>query len=157
MKIGDTVEDFELPGTDGAFRLASAAGKIVVLYFYPKDDTPGCTIEGKDFSALLDDFNAAGALVYGISKDGIRSHENFRAKFNYAHHLLADEAAALCECFGVIGEKSMFGKKYLGIVRGTFIIDDGGKLTHEWRDIKDVTGHAADVLEAVREISPATH
>ena len=115
MKIGDTVEDFELPGTNGAFRLSAAADKIVVLYFYPKDDTPGCTIEGKDFSTLLDDFNAADALVYGISKDGIRSHEKFRAKFNYAHHLLADEAAVLCERLVSSAKKACSAKNILAL------------------------------------------
>lgn len=154
MNIGEIVEDFTLPitGADGAFTL-SAAGKIVVLYFYPKDDTPGCTIEGRDFSALLDSFARAGAVVLGVSRDSIRSHEKFRAKFSYLHHLLADTDAELCRRFAVLKEKTMFGKPATGISRSTFVIGRDRKLLLEWRDIKEVNGHAAAVLEAVQALA----
>ena len=155
INIGDTIEDFTLPVTGGAgeFTLSGAAGKNVVLYFYPKDDTPGCTIESGDFSSLLGEFERANAVVLGISRDSIRSHDKFRAKFDYQHHLLADTDAKLCEYFGVLKEKTMFGKLGIGISRSTFVIDGGGKLALEWRGIKDVTGHAAEVLEKVRALA----
>ena len=157
MKIGDKIDDFTLPvtGEEGEFTLsaAMAAGKAVVLYFYPKDDTPGCTIESTDFSALLDDFQKANAMVLGISRDNLRSHEKFRAKFDYQHHLLADTDAMLCKRFNVLKEKTMYGKPVTGVVRSTFLVDGAGRLAFEWRDIRDVTGHAAEVLEKVRSLA----
>ncbi|MCH9705698.1 MAG: peroxiredoxin [Proteobacteria bacterium] len=155
MNIGDQIENFTLPitGTAENFTLADAAGKIVVLYFYPKDDTPGCTIESTDFSNLLDDFNRANAIVLGISRDNLRSHEKFRTKFDYQHHLLADTEAMLCERFSVLNPKKMFGKPVVGISRSTFVIDRKGQLAFEWRGIRDVNGHAAEVLEKVQTLS----
>lgn len=155
MHIGDTVEDFTLPitGEAGSFTLSAAAGKNVVLYFYPKDDTPGCTIESTDFSSLLGEFEQANTIVLGISRDSLRSHEKFRAKFDYQHHLLADTEAMLCARFNVLKEKTMYGKPVTGISRSTFVIDGTGKLALEWRDIRDVTGHAAEVLEKVRALA----
>lgn len=156
MKLGAQLEDFSLSitgGDDAAFRLSAYRGRIIVLYFYPKDDTPGCTLEGKDFSALLPSFEQAGAVVLGVSRDGIRSHEKFRDKYGYAHHLLADTDAALCKQFGVLKEKTMFGKPVTGISRSTFIIDGDGRLAGEWRGIKDVTDHAQTVLSAVQSLA----
>ena len=129
-----------------------AAGKFVILYFYPKDDTPGCTLEGRDFSELSPQFQAAGGLLFGVSRDNIRSHENFRQKYNYAHHLLSDDEGVLCRRFDLLKEKMMFGKKVFGIVRSTFIISPDGYLAAEWRDIKDVAGHAAAVLEELKKL-----
>ena len=155
MQINDLIEDFTLPvtGDEESFTLSQAAGKIVVLYFYPKDDTPGCTIEGNDFSALLEDFTRANALVFGISRDSVRSHEKFRAKYDYRHHLLADTAADLCNRFAVLKQKTMYGKPVTGVSRSTFIIDGEQRLRYEWRDIKEVAGHAAAVLEKVRTLA----
>ena len=153
MKIGGLVEDFLLPGTGGDFRLSDMRGRAVVLFFYPKDDTPGCTIEGGEFSALAGEFAAAGAVVFGVSRDSIRAHEKFRAKFGYAHHLISDAEELLCARFGVMKNKTMFGKPARGISRSTFLIDQNGYLVREWRDIKKVEGHAAEVLEAARELS----
>ena len=153
MNMGDKVDDFSLPSTDGEFTLSAARGKTVVLYFYPKDDTPGCTIESGEFSALLDDFTAADAVVLGVSRDSIRAHNKFRGKFNYAHHLLADEEEKVCGQFGVMGNKTMFGKPARGIIRSTFIIDSAGRLGREWRGIKEAAGHAAEVLAVVRQMT----
>ena len=152
MKIGDAIKGFTLPGTDGEFCLSQCRGQIVVLYFYPKDDTPGCAIESNDFSNMLDDFHAANAVVVGISRDSVKSHEKFRAKFNYAHHLISDKDEVLCNRFAVIKNKTMFGKAARGIARSTFLIDQNGKLAREWRNIKDVTGHAAEVLLATKQL-----
>lgn len=157
MNVGDVVAEVALPmtadeGGAAAFSLAALRGRVVVLYFYPKDDTPGCTIESGDFSALLDEFAALGAVVVGISRDGIRSHEKFRAKFAYRHHLLADTEAVLCRRFGVLREAKMYGKPVTKVARSTFVVDREGRLACEWRDIKDVTGHAAEVLERVRAL-----
>lgn len=152
MKIGELVEEFALPGTGGEFRLSAARGRVVVLFFYPKDDTPGCTVEGGEFSALADDFADAGAVVVGVSRDSLRSHEKFRAKFNYAHHLISDGDELLCARFGVMKNKTMFGKPARGVSRSTFLIDREGRLAREWRDIKNAAGHAAEVLDAVREV-----
>ena len=149
MNIGDKLENFTLPvtGDDGEFTLSDAAGKLVVLYFYPKDDTPGCTLEGKEFSALLPSFEKAGCLVFGVSRDNVRSHERFRQKYNYDHHLLADTEAALCHRFGVLRAKKMFGKPVTGVSRSTFLIDGDGILAAQWRAIKDAAGHAQTVLD----------
>lgn len=152
MKIGDLVEDFALPGTGGEFRLSEMRGRAVILFFYPKDDTPGCTIEGGEFSALADEFANTGAVVVGVSRDSVRSHEKFRAKFNYAHHLISDAEELLCARFGVMKNKTMFGKPARGVSRSTFLIDKDGRLAREWRDIKNAEGHAAEVLDAVREL-----
>ena len=151
MKIGDAVPDFCLPTTGGDFALAQARGKAVVLYFYPKDDTPGCTLEGHEFSALHDEFVGADAVVLGVSRDGVASHNRFRDKFNYRHDLLSDAGAELCNLFGVLRDKTMYGKPVKGIVRSTFLVGRDGRLAREWRDVKP-EGHAAEVLAAVREL-----
>ena len=155
MKIGEKVDDFTLPmtGDKGEFSLSEAQDQIVVLYFYPKDDTPGCTLQGKAVTALLPEFDRLGAVVLGVSRDGLKSHEKFRAKFGYVHHLLADTEALLCERFGVLREKNLYGKKVIGISRSTFVLNRSRVLCHEWRDIKSVEGHTEAVLNAVRELA----
>lgn len=152
MRIGDSVDDFTLPGTDGDFSLSQHRGQTVVLYFYPKDDTPGCTIEGNEFSALLGEFRQANAVVVGVSRDSVKSHCKFRDKFNYTHHLISDTDEMLCKQFAVMKDKTMFGKPVRGISRSTFLIDANGNLAGEWRDIKDAAGHAAEVLAAAKQM-----
>jgi peroxiredoxin Q/BCP len=147
------ITDFELPAT-GGLRFASTAfrGHCFVLYFYPKDDTPGCTVEGSDFNALLPDFRAARTMVFGISRDSVASHEKFKAKLGYAFDLLSDADGAVCHQFGVIKEKNMYGRKVLGIERSTFVIGPHGTILREWRAVK-VPGHAAQVLAFVRSLA----
>lgn len=150
-RLGETVSDFALPATDGEFRLSTHKGQKVVLYFYPKDATPGCTLEGHDFSKLKNDFAAAGAVVMGVSRDDLKSHEKFRAKEGYSVDLIADVNEELCRLFDVIQEKNMYGKKILGVERSTFLIDGEGRLVKEWRKVS-VPGHAAEVLESVKTL-----
>ena len=146
------VADFSLPGTASApFSLRAQRGQAVVLYFYPRDNTPGCTLEGQDFQRLLPAFKRAGARVFGISRDTLASHHKFCDKFGFGFELLADEDGAVCKQFDVIRMKNMYGRKVLGIERSTFLIDAGGKLRREWRKLK-VTGHADEVLEAVKAL-----
>ena len=130
---------------------AALRGQKVVLYFYPRDDTPGCTLEGQDFQRLLPAFKRAGTRVFGISRDTLAAHHKFCSKFNFEFALLADEAGAVCTQFDVIRMKNMYGRKVMGIERSTFLIDAQGKLRQEWRKLK-VTGHAAEVLEAARAL-----
>ena len=120
----------------------------IVLYFYPKDDTPGCTIEGNDFAALNDSFTDQNTLIYGVSRDSISSHEKFKEKFSFSFELIADEDAALCNQFKVIKLKKLYGKEYMGIVRSTFIISPSGEILKHWHNVK-VDGHADEVLEFV--------
>ncbi len=129
--------------------LSNYAGQWLVLYFYPKDSTPGCTTQGIDFNALLPQFAERGATVLGVSRDSIRSHQNFRAKQGFDFLLASDADEALCNAFDVIHEKNMYGKKVLGIVRSTFLIDPEGRLAAEWRGVK-VPGHAQAVLDALK-------
>ena len=132
--------------------LASFRGKKnVVLYFYPKDDTPGCTTEAKDFSALMADFAKADTVIIGVSKDDMKSHDKFRAKFDLGFDLASDPDVALCEAFGVWTEKSMYGKTYMGIQRATFLIDKKGNVAKSWPKVS-VTGHAAEVLKAAQAL-----
>ena len=145
------VEDFEVPSTDGTFRLSDHAGHPVVLYFYPKDNTPGCTTEGMQFRDLYPEFERLGAVVAGISRDSLKSHASFKAKLAFPFPLLSDADEALCNTFGVIRMKNMYGKKVRGIERSTFVIDVRGDLVREWRGVK-VPGHAAEVLEFVRTL-----
>lgn len=148
--IGKLVPDFTLPATGGApFRLRDARGQALVLYFYPRDSTPGCTLEGQDFQRLLPAFKRAGARVCGISRDSLAAHEKFCSKYGFEFPLLVDAEGAACRLFDVIHEKNMYGRKVLGIVRSTFLIDATGKLAREWRKVK-VEGHAAEVLEAAK-------
>jgi peroxiredoxin Q/BCP len=146
------VKDFVLPSTSaGEFRLSDKRGKTVVLYFYPRDDTPGCTAEGADFRDHHRDFTHAGAEVYGISRDTLQSHARFKAKMKFPFELLADTEEAACAQFGVIKMKNMYGKKVRGIERSTFVIDGEGRLAREWRGVK-VPGHAEEVLNFVKTL-----
>ncbi len=143
---------FELPATGGTnFRLADARGRNVVLYFYPKDNTPGCTTEGQHFRDLHAEFRKAGCDVYGISRDSLKSHESFRTKMSFPFHLLSDTEEAACKAFDVIRMKNMYGKKVRGIERSTFVIDRDGVIRREWRGVK-VPGHAQEVLEFVKTL-----
>ena len=146
------VNDFVLPGTGGApFSLAVQRGKKVVVYFYPKDDTSGCTIEGQEFSALIDDFKRANAVVVGVSRDDLGSHEKFKAKFGFPFELLSDVDEKICEQFGVMKLKNMYGKQVRGIERSTFVFDTQGQLAKAWRGVK-APGHAAEVLAFVQSL-----
>jgi len=139
--------------TDGDGRISSAtlAGKPYVLYFYPKADTPGCTTEGQDFSALADDFAAAGAAVIGVSRDPVKKLDRFKAKYDLKVVLASDEPGEVTAAFGVWVEKSLYGRVYMGVERATFLIDGSGVVRRVWRKVK-VKGHAAEVLEAVRTL-----
>lgn len=127
-------------------------GKNVVIYFYPKDDTPGCTVEAKDFSCMLDEFTNLNTVVIGISKDDLKSHEKFRNKHSLSHILLADTTTEVANKFGSWGEKSMYGRKYMAVLRKTFLIDKEGRIHKIWHDVK-VKGHAQEVLEAIKQMS----
>jgi peroxiredoxin Q/BCP len=145
------VPDFTLPATGGKnWKLSAARGRKLVIYFYPKDNTSGCTAEGAAFAALHASFRKAGADIVGISPDSLASHEKFKAKYEFPFELLADTDKKACALFDVIKEKSMYGRKYMGVERSTFLIDAKGVLRQEWRKVK-VAGHAAEVLAAVRE------
>ena len=152
LKAGDPAPNFDLP-TDGAGRasLAKLKGKPAVLYFYPKDDTTGCTSEAKGFAEAADAFAKAGATVIGVSKDSVLSHEKFKAKYDLNFPLAADTDGATVEAYGVWVEKSMYGRKYMGIDRSTFLIDPQGKIARVWRKVK-VPGHVAEVLAAVKAL-----
>jgi peroxiredoxin Q/BCP len=144
------VAEFSLPATGGApFVLSAHRGKTVVLYFYPKDNTPGCTAEGAAFRDLHEAFTKAGAIVAGVSRDSLASHERFKAKMAFPFELIADVDETLCTQFGVIKLKNMYGKKVRGIERSTFVIDGKGVLIREWRGVK-VPGHVEDVLAVVQ-------
>ncbi len=144
--------DFEVPATGGkTFRLSSAKGKSLVLYFYPKDNTPGCTTEGQQFRELHSEFTRLGCVVYGVSRDSLKSHENFKAKMGFPFDLLSDTEEAACKAFAVIKMKNMYGRKVRGIERSTFVIDADGIVRREWRGIK-VPGHAQEVLEFVKTL-----
>ena len=147
-----TAPDVSLPRDGGGeLRLADLRGAPVVLFFYPRDDTSGCTREAVAFSGLKPEFDALGAHVLGISKDSVASHEQFRDKHGLTVPLLSDENSDVCERFGVWKEKSMYGKTFFGIERSTFLIDAEGRIAREWRKVK-VPGHAEEVLEAVRAL-----
>ena len=149
--IGKKVSDFSAPSTGGTFKLSAQKGHPVVLYFYPKDSTPGCTTEGANFRDLHKAFAKLGAVVVGCSRDSLKSHENFKAKMEFPFDLLSDADEALCKQFDVIKMKNMYGKQVRGIVRSTFVIDGAGKLAHEWRGVK-VAGHAEEVLDFVKTL-----
>ncbi len=145
--------DFELPATGGkTFQLDALRGQTVVLYFYPKDNTPGCTTEGQQFRDLHAQFVKAGCAVYGISRDSLKSHENFKAKMAFPFDLLSDADEIACKLFDVIKMKNMYGKKVRGIQRSTFVIDRDGLIPREWRGVK-VPGHAQEVLEFVKTLT----
>ena len=144
--------EFSLPATSARqISLSELRGKIVVLYFYPKDNTPGCTNESKDFAALNDEFSAAGCEIFGISRDSIKSHENFKAKLELPFDLISDTDEVACEAFGVMKMKNMYGKQVRGIERSSFVIDAEGRIAREWRAVK-VPGHAAEVLSFVQSL-----
>ena len=150
--LGKKAPDFSVPATsESTFNLSDQKGHPVVLYFYPKDNTPGCTVEGADFRDLHKEFTKLGAVVAGISRDSMKSHEGFKAKMDFPFPLLSDADENLCTLFGVMKMKNMYGKKVRGIERSTFVIDKKGVLAKEWRGVK-VPGHAAEVLEFVRSL-----
>lgn len=150
--IGDKVPVFSLPSTAGQdFSLSGYEGRKIVLYFYPKDSTPGCTVEGHEFSKLIKQFQKLKTEVFGISRDSIKSHENFKSKQCYDIDLLSDAEEEACRIFDVIKEKNMYGKKVLGIERSTFLIGEDGKLLKEWRKVK-AAGHAQEVLDAIKSL-----
>ncbi|HTE39991.1 MAG TPA: peroxiredoxin [Steroidobacteraceae bacterium] len=152
ITVGKTAPPFSLPSTDGStFKLKDATGEALVLYFYPKDNTPGCTQEGADFTSLAPAFKRAKTAIYGISGDSLASHEKFKTKMSFPFELLADEDRAVCKLFDVIREKSLYGRKFMGIERSTFLIDAKGMLRQEWRKIR-VKDHAAAVLAAAKEL-----
>lgn len=146
------VADFKAAATgDQTIRLKDLRGKRVVLYFYPKDSTPGCTTEGQDFRDLHAKFKRANAVIFGVSRDSLASHEKFKVKHEFPFDLLSDPDEKLCGQFDVIKEKNMYGRKVMGIERSTFLIDEDGKLREEWRKVR-VKGHAEAVLEAVKAL-----
>ena len=150
MKTGDKLPDLTLPATGGKdVPLKDYKGKTLVVYFYPKDNTPGCTQEGIDLRDLYKDFVKAGAEVVGVSRDSVRSHENFAAKYKFQFPLLSDGDEAACKAFDAIREKSLYGRKYMGVDGSTFLFDKSGKLAREWRSVK-VKGHAEEVLEVAK-------
>ena len=150
--LGKAVKDFSVPSTGGGeFRLSERRGKKLVLYFYPKDNTPGCTAEGADFRDRYEAFRKAGAEVAGVSRDSLKAHEGFKAKMKFPFELLSDAEEKLCAQFGVIKMKNMYGKKVRGIERSTFVIDRDGVLAREWRGVK-VPGHAEEVLNFVKAL-----
>ena len=149
--VGKKVVDFEAASTAGPFKLSAWKGRPIVLYFYPKDNTPGCTVEGTQFRDLHAKFAKLNAVVVGISRDSLKSHEGFKAKMEFPFPLLSDSDEKLCALFDVIKLKNMYGKQVRGIERSTFLIGGDGQLVREWRKVK-VDGHAADVLDAVKAL-----
>jgi peroxiredoxin Q/BCP len=152
LATGQAAPDFELPrGGGGVVKLSELKGKSVVLYFYPKDDTSGCTAEAIDFSALKSEFEKAGAVVIGMSPDSVKSHEKFKTKHALDVDLVSDEDKNVLNAYGVWVEKSMYGRKYMGVERTTFLIDRTGTIARVWKGVK-VPGHAKDVLEAAQAL-----
>lgn len=150
--LGQAVPDFEAAATgEQTFRLSDYRGRNLVIYFYPKDNTPGCTTEGQDFRDRMPEFDELNTTILGVSRDGLKAHENFRAKHEFPFHLISDKDEAVCKLFDVIKLKKLYGKEYLGVDRSTFLIDADGKLRREWRGVK-VKGHADEVLEATRAL-----
>ncbi|MFO1397103.1 MAG: peroxiredoxin [Burkholderiales bacterium] len=145
------VADFTAESTGGPFRLSAHKGKTVVLYFYPKDNTPGCTTEGEQFRDAHAKFVKANAVVVGVSRDSLKSHANFKAKMGFPFELISDPDEKLCAQFDVVKMKNMYGRQVRGIVRSTFVIDGAGRLAHEWRGVK-VPGHVAEVLAVVEAL-----
>ena len=153
VAIDQPVSDFQIPATsDKTVALSDLKGKQVVIYFYPKDSTPGCTTEGQGFRDHYAQFQAANTEVFGVSRDSLKSHENFKAKQGFPFELLSDKDEALCQLFDVIKLKKLYGKEYLGVDRSTFLIDKDGVLRHEWRGVK-VPGHVEAVLEQAKALN----
>ncbi|CAD5108477.1 peroxiredoxin [Zestomonas carbonaria] len=152
VTLDAAVPDFQAQATSGRqFSLADLKGQQVVLYFYPKDNTPGCTTEGLDFRHFYPEFQAANTQIFGVSRDSLKSHENFKCKQEFPFELIADTDEAICKLFDVIKLKKLYGKEYLGVDRSTFLIDENGVLRREWRGVK-VPGHVAAVLAAAQEL-----
>ena len=151
LAIDKMAPEFAAESTGGPLKLSALKGKKVVLYFYPKDNTPGCTTEGCDFAAAHRKFDKADAVVLGVSRDSLKSHQNFKAKMGFPFELIADPDEKLCEAFGVMKMKNMYGKQVRGIERSTFAIDAEGRIAREWRGVK-VPGHAKEVLEFARSL-----
>jgi len=152
LKAGDRAPDFDLEGDTGRVALAALTGKPVVLYFYPKDDTSGCTAEAQAFTEAAADFAKAGAVVVGLSKDSVARHAKFRAKYGLSPLLASDPEGEVVQAYGLWVEKTLYGRKYMGIDRSTFLIDGGGLIRRVWRKVK-VPGHAAEVLAAARGLA----
>src|SRR4051812_26715141 len=153
VKPGQKLPKFSVQGTSGTeISDTELKGKITVLYFYPKDSTPGCTLEGYDFKKHLPQFKKLNTQIYGISRDSMKAHENFKEKCGFPFELLSDDKETLCKMFDVIQKKKLYGREYMGIERSTFVIDTDGKLAHEWRKVK-VDGHAAEVLDFVKGLN----
>jgi len=152
VKLGKKVPDFSATATNEAeFSLSANIGKNIVIYFYPKDSTPGCTKEGEDFRDQFEEFTSNNAIVVGVSRDSVKSHDKFICKYNFPFDLIADEDETVCQIFDVIKEKNMYGRKYMGIERSTFLINANGILINEWRKVK-VKGHVEEVLGALKNI-----
>lgn len=151
IEVGRKAPPFTLEGPDGLWSLKDAAGSNVVIYFYPRDNTPGCTQEGADFAAANPRFKKLKTLIRGISPDSVASHVKFKAKMGFPFELLSDPEQTVCKLYDVIREKSMYGKKYLGVERSTFLVDAAGLLRQEWRKVK-VNGHTESVLAAVKAL-----
>ncbi|WP_353232211.1 peroxiredoxin [Pseudomonas helleri] len=155
VALDQPVSDFQIPATgEKTVSLSALKGKQVVIYFYPKDSTPGCTTEGQGFRDHYAEFQAANTEVFGVSRDSLKSHENFKAKQAFPFELLSDKDEALCQLFDVIKLKKLYGKEYLGVDRSTFLIDKDGVLRHEWRGVK-VSGHVEAVLEQAKQLNQA--
>ena len=155
VAIDQPVSDFQIAATnEKTVKLSDLKGKQVVIYFYPKDSTPGCTTEGQGFRDHYADFQAANTEIFGVSRDSLKSHENFKAKQGFPFELLSDKDEALCQLFDVIKLKKLYGKEYLGVDRSTFLIDKDGVLRHEWRGVK-VPGHVEAVLEQAKALNNA--
>ncbi|HBP50088.1 redoxin domain-containing protein [Pseudomonas sp. FSL R10-0056] len=153
VAIDQPVDDFQIPATsEKTVSLSQLKGKQVVIYFYPKDSTPGCTTEGQGFRDHYAEFQAANTEVFGVSRDSLKSHENFKAKQGFPFELLSDKDEALCQLFDVIKLKKLYGKEYLGVDRSTFLIDKDGVLRHQWRGVK-VPGHVEAVLEQAKALN----
>ena len=152
VRIGKKVANFSLPATDEKdVSLKDFSGSNLVIYFYPKDSTPGCTLEGQNFRDRYDDFSKSGTRILGVSRDSVKAHENFKAKQEFPFDLLSDADEKLCNQFDVIHEKNMYGRKVMGIVRSTFLIDGEGVLRREWRKVR-VKGHVDEVFEAAESL-----
>jgi len=150
--LNQAIPDFELPSTGGkTFKLSDYLGKILVIYFYPKDSTPGCTTQGQQFRDAYAEFKSLNADIVGISRDSLKSHENFKAKFSFPFELLSDTEEKACSLFDVINMKNMYGKQVRGIQRSTFVMDKNGHLVREWRGVK-VDGHVPEVLDFVKTL-----
>jgi peroxiredoxin Q/BCP len=152
VQLDQAVPDFELPSTgETVFRLSEHRGKNVIIYFYPKDNTPGCTLEGQEFRDHIAEFSTHDTLIFGVSRDSVRVHENFKTKQEFPFELLSDAEETACKLFDVLHLKKNYGREYMGIVRSTFLIDSNGVLIHEWRNVK-VKEHIADVLDTLKTL-----